>query len=72
MASSVNDQAAACIAHVKLVVDTKPETAVAGTAATESTSSALKHIAFEIAEDKLNVLAYELALAQKMLDNVDS
>lgn len=71
VASSNGEASGDYIAHIKLVVDTKPEIRPEDVQVTASVSP-LKHIAFEVSEDKLNLLVHELTLAQKMLDNVDS
>ena len=50
-----------CTTHVKLVVDMKPqEEGVAG----------VENLAFELSEDKLNLMVRELSEAQKLLEGI--
>ena len=53
-----------CSAHIKLVVDPRPQD-------DPNRLSRLENIAFEISEDKLDVLVHELIQAQKLLEGVN-
>lgn len=55
------------IVNVKLTIDTKPHY----NGNINNSNDKYKNIAFEIGEDKLNVLLYELTQAKKILENVN-
>ena len=50
-----------CTAHIKLEVDTKPE---------DEGMAGVENIAFELSEDKLNLMVQELSTAQKLLEGM--
>lgn len=60
--ASSEDIESDCSAHIKLVVDTKPQ---------DSSATEKEIIAFEITEDKLDVMIHELAQAQKLLEGMN-